>query len=292
MGRRSRRASKPARRGGDVETTVTRFTAPESRLRSLFTALEAAAEHGDDAMLRIGEVDELVRFDAALLVRGVNALKSVRLLLEQAHWEFAAAAVRQLYELVLNVEYLADQPDREAAALRYTKFGLLQAVRHQHASILYAQRTGRPIDTERLATLDSMLEHTFPEYRLKDRSDGSRRWAPSWSGKNIRQLAEASSNSLRKDQYELLFTVWSEETHAAPSAMLDGVLRRADADWIEDAVATDDTEIVETAAVALTLFFELWSALPHLPPFDREKVGGWMREIVAQHPGLGRTRSA
>ena len=64
-------------------------------------------------------------FDAGMLSRGSNALKSVRLLCEQAHWEFAAGVVRQLFELVLNMEYLGTLPDRDAAIFRYAKYGLL-----------------------------------------------------------------------------------------------------------------------------------------------------------------------
>jgi hypothetical protein len=38
--------------------------------------------------------DYLARFDRGILLRGVNALKSARLLLEAMHWEFAAGPAR------------------------------------------------------------------------------------------------------------------------------------------------------------------------------------------------------
>lgn len=56
-------------------------------------------------------------------MRGVNAVKSTRLLLEHAHWESAAGPVRQLFELLINLEHIAADPDRDAAVFRYAKFG-------------------------------------------------------------------------------------------------------------------------------------------------------------------------
>lgn len=62
--------------------------------------------------------DPLVRFDRGILLRAVNALKAARLLLEAVHWEFAAAPARQLFDLVVNIEHLNTQGDRERAIPR------------------------------------------------------------------------------------------------------------------------------------------------------------------------------
>lgn len=62
-------------------------------------------------------------------------MKSTRLLLEHAHWETAAGPVRPLFELLVNLEHVAAEPDREAAVFRYAKFGLLQAVRRQRTQL-------------------------------------------------------------------------------------------------------------------------------------------------------------
>jgi hypothetical protein len=175
----------------------------------------------DKALLMTRNVgDQLVRFDVGILVRAINAVKSVRLLLEQAHWEFAAAAVRQLFELTVNMEYLAGQPDRKQATFRYAKYGLLQMVRHEHHAALYSLKTGRPVDAGRLAVLGSLLAHSFPEFRKKGRADGSPNWATSWCDRTTRNLAESSTEALRRDQYQMLFSTWSEQTHASPGGAM------------------------------------------------------------------------
>jgi hypothetical protein len=43
----------------------------------------------------------------------------------------------------------------------------------------------------------------------------------------------------------------------------------------EHAVASDDAEIVQTATMAITFFFELWMLLPHIPQLDPEERLTW-----------------
>jgi uncharacterized protein DUF5677 len=226
----------------------------------------------------------LVMFDAAMLVRGTNALKAVRLLCEQAHWEFAAGILRQMFELVINMEYLAEQPDRDAAIFRYAEFGLYQKVLHQHLNLLYDQKTGRTIDTERQAVLGQMLEQTFPEFRRVD-DKGKLHVAPSWSGHSARHLAEQSKHRLRADQYELMFATWSEQAHAAPAALMDNIFPANRA--IDDVVASDDARIAETVTVAITLFLELWMLLPNVPESDPLQRLEWTSRMTAEAQNHG-----
>jgi hypothetical protein len=236
-------------------------------------AVFAAPLPGDQAQRR------LMMFDAAMLIRGTNALKAVRLLCEQAHWEFAAGIVRQLFELVINMEQLAEQPDREAAIFRYAKFGLYQRVEHQYLNLLYDQKTGREIDSQRLATLAQMLEQTFPEFRRVD-DKGKLRVAPSWSGHSARHLAERSKHRLRADQYELMFSAWSEQTHAAPAALIDNIFSSERS--VADVVASDDARIAETVTMAITLFVELWALLPNVPQADSAQRRGWTSRMLKE----------
>jgi hypothetical protein len=173
MSKKSKRKLVARRHRPRVDPRVKRVAAPKTRLKSLFALLHDVITSADRALLGTENADQpLVRFDVAMLQRGINTLKAVRLLTEHGHWEFAASATRQLYELVVNMEYLATEADREEATLLYAKFGLLQAVQAQHREVIYNQSTGRPIDEQRLAVLESMLEHTFPEFR-DERRDGS-----------------------------------------------------------------------------------------------------------------------
>jgi hypothetical protein len=261
-----------------------RLPPPKTRLKSLLQLLVEIPATAEQAMVTATIPEDeagkrLLMFDASVLVRASNALKVIRLLCEQAHWEFAAASVRQLFELVLNMENLATQPDREARIFRYSKYGLLQTVRHQHLAALYDRKTGRSIDEQRLAWLESMLEQAFPEFRSVDKM-GKVRWKPSWSGHTTRYLAEQSKNSLRLDQYQLLFAAWSEETHGAPAALIGNMFLGNRT--VEEVIASDDTRIAETITMAISLFLELWTLLPHVPQVDPMKGLEWTSRMIAE----------
>lgn len=218
-------------------------------------------------------------FDAGVLLRASNALKAVRLLCEEAHWEFAAPILRQLFELVISMEYMATQPDREAAILRYSKYGLLQEVRQQYLTLLYDQKTGREIDTERLAVLEQMLTQTFTEFRRVS-ARGTVHWLPSWSGHTALYLAEQSKHSLRGDQYELLFSAWSDQAHGAPAVLIQNMFPSGLP--AEQIVASDDAEIIQTVTMAITLFLELWGLLPHVPQADAPQRLTWTNSMIAE----------
>lgn len=263
---------------------VQRIRAPKVRLKSLLQLPGDVAIAADRAIFTADVLAEeaakrLFMFDAGMLARGSNALKAVRLLCEQAHWEFAAGVVRQLFELVLNMEYLGTLPDRDAAIFRYAKYGLLQKVRHQHLNLLYNQKTGRPIDEERLATLAQMLEQTFPEFRSVD-DKGKVHWHKTWSGHTARYLAEKSTHPRREDQYYLMFVTWSEQAHGAPAALMENLFPRVAA--VEDVVAEDDARIAETVTMAITLFLELWMLLPHVPQVDPAQAVEWTTALLKE----------
>jgi hypothetical protein len=63
--------------------------------------------------------------------------------------------------------------------------------------------------------------------------------------------------------------------------------RPAGETWLEDAVASDDQRVHETIGIAIILFIELWSLLPHLPKLDIERARKWRAEIVAQAQARG-----
>jgi hypothetical protein len=259
-----------------------RVRAPKTRLKSLLALLGDVAVTAERAVFTADVPPEeaekrLFLFDAGVLVRASNALKSVRLLCEHAHWESAAGVLRQLFELLLNMEHLATLSDRDAAIFRYAKYGLMQQVEHQRLNMLYNEKTGRPIDEERLTTLTQMLEQTFPEFRTVD-DKGKVRLKPSWSGHKARYLAEKSAHPLREDQYHLLFAAWSEQVHAAPAAVIENMFARDVA--LEEIVAKDDARIAETVTMAITLFLELWTLLPHVPAVDRTQRLAWTTALM------------
>lgn len=265
------------------EGRVAHVRPPTSRLKPIFKTLDAVAVAVDRAALETAHPDQTVgRFDFNVLLRGVNAMKSMRILLAQAHWEVAAAPVRQLFELVVNAEYIKSQTDREKAALRFMKFGLLQLARGQLAAIDYAAASGRDVDEERRRGVEAHVDSTYAEFRGKNGG-----WQRTWSGKSTRQLAELSPHPLRVAQYELLFTAWSEQVHASPGALVDTFFTQATGSWIEEAVASDDLHIAETASVGVALFIDLWTALPAVPAFDPEAAWSWTETLLAESEKLG-----
>ena len=278
-----RRAATPP-----VPPGMERIRPPKKELRKLLqllVAIPAAAEVAVAGQpLPKGEkAQRLMMFDAGVFNRACNSLKVVRLLCAELHWEFAVTAVRQLFELVVNLEYLAAQPDREAAVFRYSKYGLLQLVQKQRLELLYQQKTGRPIDEKRLASLEQMLDQTFPEFRRVGRT-GHVHFLKSWTGLTTRSLAEKSSHRLRKDQWAGLYSAWSEQTHAAPAVLLGTMLPGA---TVETVVAQDLTESVQAITMAITLFFELWLLLPHLPPPEPNQLREWSKTMLDEARKLG-----
>lgn len=167
-------------------------------------------------------------------------------------------------------EHIAAEPDRDAAVFRYAKFGLLQTVRSQQTQFAYEEATGRPVDQSRIAILDNLLEHTFPEFR-KVTAKGKIIWDISWCGKNIKTLAKSSGNTLREAQYEQLFVLWSEQVHAAPAALMGGVFPSGGVMDAAGIIEFDDRHVVETGSMAVTLLIELWRTLPTVAPLDPRK---------------------
>ena len=271
-------ARKPRRnRKHQPAGAVKRLPGPKRRLARTFSTLKDASAAGDSLL---GEPlvprQPLSIFDRGVLIRGVNALKSAHLLLEAMHWEFAAAPARQLFELLVNMEHLNVQDDREQSAIRYTKFGLLQTAD-------YERQTGRPVNEARVATLERMRDSGYEEFRVVK----GQRSASSWSGKSTRELAEASPKQpLRKSQYHLLFVAWSEQVHAAPATLLGGFFP-PNVENIDQLIAEDLTRVAETGAMCVTLFTELWRQLPTLPELDLARALRWQTALVAEARLLG-----
>lgn len=125
---RRRRRQKHARRSElPLPPGFTRADAPPKRLPVFFQMLDEMTRTADRAPAsrdRPFMQDEL--FDMAVFVRANNLVKASRTLFADGHWEVAASAARQLFELLVNVEYLLNQPQPAGERLRYAKFGLLQ----------------------------------------------------------------------------------------------------------------------------------------------------------------------
>jgi len=97
----------------------TRVPGLRTGIRQAFDLIDEVGKEADRCIPR-AEVDaESGHVIAAIFVRGVNCVKSVRAQLEHAHWETAAGTSRQLFELLLNSEFIISSDNREEAAFRY-----------------------------------------------------------------------------------------------------------------------------------------------------------------------------
>lgn len=271
-----------------IDGQIRHLELPGRRLRRSFRLIAEVTDAATAAALLArfsSDQAAEVQFEISMLGRGLNALKAVRLLCQKGHWEFAVSAVRQLFELVLNLEEIDAASDRRAAMARYETFALLQELRREVETLEYGERSGRPVDEERLITGRRLLDDdVFTEFRER-RRNGQTAWAISWSGKNAWEMAQASPAPLRRDQYHLLFAAWSEQVHAAPAAVLHHMFRSEDT--VEEVIARDDIRIAETIASALTHFLELWSLLAIIPGPDLRTTERWYRRILSEAARVG-----
>lgn len=259
---------------------------PKVRLKPLFKLFNDVTSTGDRLVREhpVSSEDRLPRFDTEVFVRGINSVKAAGLLMEQGHWEHAVGVTRQLFELLINMEYLGTLEDRQAGVLLYLRFGALQFALEQQKDTLYNQATGRPVDAQRLAMLEHFLDVAFDDFKGKPRHDGTVPWVPSWSRRNTKALAELSPSKMRVNQYQYLYAAWSEQAHATPSSLIHNVFREAGDGWVDEVIESDDKKIIETSAMTLMLFLELWDTLPYAPSMPRDKSLEWaerMKDIMA-----------
>jgi hypothetical protein len=206
------------------------------------------------------------QFDNRMLLRAVNALKATQILLDAGHWEIACGAVRQIFELLVNVEYLINQDDRELARLRFTNYGILQRALARKKDLEYEKTTGRTADQSKLDLITELLE--TPEMQAfwtPVRGKGRAGWLKSWSGLSVWDLANKSDQPIRKHQYQQLFSRWSEEAHGAPGAVIMPTFRGVGDEWVQEMVISDERESTGLVIIAVSLFAELWFRLPDAP---------------------------
>ncbi len=247
-----------------------------ARMHPLFALIDAITATADRE-LRAAHIrqESPEHFDAQLLLRGLNALKASVVLCEQSHWEIATAASRQLFELVLTAEDFERAESREVAVAAYLRFATLTMLRHALTEARYRKATGRLTDEERLTRLESLLlSDEFEEFRI-DTKKGIR-WQDSWTKRTVRQRAAESRVSIRLAQYQGLYGPWSDQLHAAPSAVLQSFIVAADGDVKKAAIQEDDRNVAETLGSAIALFLELWGRLPTVPGKDPLRDYDWL----------------
>ncbi|MFD6035736.1 DUF5677 domain-containing protein [Streptomyces griseoincarnatus] len=257
---------------------------PKGRLGAYFELLSEIAVAAERAVLSTPPKGQLVIFDRQILMRGANSVKAVRLLVEQGHWEPAVGVTRQLFELLVNMEYLSSLEDRAAGTLLHARFGMLQMLLAQQRKAAYDRAKGRPVDAELAALVDHHLANDFDDFQGKQKADGSVNWVNSWCRKTTAALAELSADPMRPHQYELLYRVWSEQAHAAPGALVADLFRHGGDGWVEQTIRENDRSSIEAVTFTVMFFLRLWLELPYVPA-DPMRVAAWLRELNTLNGG-------
>jgi hypothetical protein len=92
-------------------------------------------------------------------------------------------------------------------------------------------------------------------------------------------MTDESPLPIRKHQYSLLYRRWSEETHGAPGALIESILRDGgDHHWMDRIVEDDLRETAQVLSMGVALFSELWMLLPGAPEFD-ERWPDWFEQL-------------
>ncbi|WSA79402.1 DUF5677 domain-containing protein [Streptomyces sp. NBC_01799] len=267
--------------------------APDARLQPLFEIVGEVIAAAELAAEAATEKTENVHFDVYVLERGIKALKSARLLVGAGHWENASAVARQLFELLVNMEHLGSFADREKAQSLYSGFGFVQFFLAELRRMEFEKEHGRPPSSRWESAVREALDKFFNDFKLTPRADGSIRWRPSWSGKTTRALAELSLDPMREHQYELLFSAWSEQTHATPGVFATDLFDRYEVEVSAEALAKAegvppgrfplltgaDRKAAQTLSMTITLFIQLWQQLPNVPQSSVEEINSRLGRV-------------
>jgi hypothetical protein len=211
-----------------------------------------------------------------ILLRGTAALRAARLLIANDEWEFAAAPTRQLFELVLNMEYISQSEQDIDLVAKFFIFGRLQNILNAEKRYQYERDSGRLVDPTKLSDIHRQLsESHFDDFRLPTKDGGSPKWRKSWNAKNIADMSRESTNSHRAKQYQQLYGIWSEQAHGSPGALY--------LQWVSHHSEHSPTEVrqwvrsrtLEALGMAMTLFIELWVALPNVTRPTDTQIHRW-----------------
>ncbi|WP_430869151.1 DUF5677 domain-containing protein [Demequina aurantiaca] len=242
-----------------------------------FDALDLVIDDTQRALkkLRPGSESEVMRL--ALGQRSLLLLHGARLLLEEGHWEIAAGVVRQMFEVLVNVEHLLNQSDTEAAWKSYRTYGEAQLLQASLRKMKYAIATGYIDEAARVEALEATLKDAqFDEFRhpkghIRD----------SWSGLSVGKLAEASRVTWRTGQYRYYYRSWSEQAHGSSSSLINSVAPRTPRSPRSEEYAAFAREARQEIAMIVELAADLTSALGIFGSKYGTTVRGW-RELLSR----------
>lgn len=243
---------------------------------AFFAVLDAAIKGAHEALASAeGPVSVIGAAKLAVAMRGLTLLQAGRLLLMEGHWETASGVARQLFELLVDIEYLVSHDDVNSAWMTYMRFGMVQEVRSRRRAIDYAAAVGREIDDESVRILNDFLQmDAFDD--LRDRKGD---FVDRWSRHNVKYLAEKSRSPVRKAQYEYYYATWSEQTHATPSALVESMLPQEALGVVERTLDRVYRETRQLIVMLISLFSELLIVLSDPPMVPVTTLESWREQL-------------
>lgn len=276
MSRSKRRKTSQPRRSDDP--SIGQADESKYHLRSYFVVLDSAIQAGTATLstaqgqISDGEVARLV-----LLDRAVTILQAGRLLLEDAHWETASGVARQMFELLVNVEHLAGQPDTEAALAKYKSFGVMALARRERRALAYATEQGFADGDGRGQELDKLLQCAdFDQFR-----DKNGKLLDNWARRDVAAMAAMSPDALRKSQYEYYYRSWSEHAHASPSSLIAAIIAQPDdgaVDGIRESVYRETRQLI---VMLISMFSDLVLVLGQPRLVNEIEIASWRDGLAA-----------
>lgn len=244
-------------------------------LRGYFVALDAVIEDLNSVLSRDqGAVTEQFAVRLAIAAKSQTLLQGARLLLEESHWELASSAARQLFELLVTIEYLLQRPDTDAAWDSYRRFGIASEIRGTKRKLEYAIANGYPDDDD-LTAFDAALSNpSFDEF--KDKSGELRR---EWAERTVRDRANLTAH--RRQQYDYYYRSWSEEAHASSPEIVRAYVPRAAGGALDAILGSGERDTRQLIVMLVALTGDLLLAIGILGIEGPQQVGIWRQALEA-----------
>lgn len=145
-----------------------------------------------------------------------NAYKAISLLLPEYYHESGAVVLRQLWEVSLNLHWIAvDVEVRSQMFCNYTTMEFRKVLRQSG-------------EVNKLAAFDNATARFQKHYRYVD-AKGRNQFHPNFATKKVRERAN-DLGDLWIREYELVYNLTSMHSHGAPGAILQAMFRQYGAD--------------------------------------------------------------
>lgn len=152
----------------------------------------------------------------ASFIYAFNAYKAISLLLPEYYHESGAVVLRQLWEVSLNLHWIAiDVEARAQMFCNYTTMEFRKVLRQSG-------------ELNKLAAFDAATARFQKQYRYVD-AKGRNQYHPNFATKKVRERAN-DLGDLWIREYELVYNLTSMHSHGAPGAILQAMFRQHGAD--------------------------------------------------------------